>query len=116
MGSRLDNGDQTGSRSSASLEHDDEIAQPGSLPPVGKFPQARHIKTRAAQQLLGSLVPVRTLWLGWHDPSNREPRVIHGAGSAQPDHFQLVPVIPSRHRARETVHQVSAPADSDMDT
>eukprot|EP00971_Amphidinium_carterae_P343434 6483184-Amphidinium_carterae.1 len=48
------------------------------------------------------------------NPPKRKPFNISNTGPAQPGRFQKVPSIPSRHRAREIVHRVSVPADSDI--
>eukprot|EP00971_Amphidinium_carterae_P289617 5750436-Amphidinium_carterae.2 len=51
-----------------------------------------------------------------HSQSKREPLSLSRAGPAQPGLFQTVTFIPIRHRARENVHRVSVPVESDMDT
>eukprot|EP00971_Amphidinium_carterae_P006352 125137-Amphidinium_carterae.1 len=48
--------------------------------------------------------------------SKKKPLSIRKVGPAQPGLFKTVTPIPSRHRARGSVLQVSAQVESDMDT
>eukprot|EP00971_Amphidinium_carterae_P287797 5713362-Amphidinium_carterae.1 len=88
------------------------VAREGS---TASRPQARHIKT-STQTLLEIQKVVRTQLRGWRQPSKSRPRLVQGIGSAQPDHSRPAQLTPSRHRARETARQVSAPAGSGVDT